>query len=392
MSLVPSGDRGPQRYFPEVESLRGVAIALVFLYHVAGFVDGTRGQRLGLVVSPLRAFVHGGQTGVSLFFVLSAFLLSLPFLAESAGNVRVNRRRYYERRALRILPLYWTAVMATSVAQAHRPTDVLRGAPYLFFLNSLPAFNRTLAPLNAPWWSLATEVQFYLLLPLLPSALGSRRGRYAAAVGLLGYVAVYVAFLRGALVAESIEWRIVLAHSVFGRAPVFAAGILVAGLFHRFGDRMQRWCSQQPLVRAGGADAMFLALLVGLGCLLRQVVFHGYWEMELAAQAWHVLEGVLWGAVLFLLLVAPVRIKPLFANRPLAMIGLLSYSIYLVHVPLLYLSLKPLYFPEPGTFAGWHWTDVARIAALAAACLAVSTMTYRVIERPFLVRKAKIGR
>jgi len=293
---------------------------------------------------------------------------------------------------MRILPLYWVVVGATTVVLAHRAADLRRGLPYVVFLNSLPGFGRTLAPLNSPWWSLATEAQFYLLLPLLPSALGSRRGRWLSGCVLLVYVAAYVVFVQGKLVTESWESRAVLSHSVFGRAPFFATGILVAWLYRRHGERMRVWGSRQAWARAGGADAAFFTVLLGLGFLLRQVVFRGYWEMEITAHAWHVLEAALWGAVLLMLLVAPLRTKPIFSNRLLATIGLVSYSIYLVHVPLLYLSLSPLHFPEPGTFTGWHWADVGRIALLGTACLAVSAVTYRAIERPFLVRKAKIPR
>jgi peptidoglycan/LPS O-acetylase OafA/YrhL len=92
-------------FLPELESVRGIAILLVFAFHVDGFV------RFPFSVAPSvplsLAFVHAGFTGVDLFFVLSAFLLSLPFLAEGAGGRRVVVREYALRRALRILPLYY---------------------------------------------------------------------------------------------------------------------------------------------------------------------------------------------------------------------------------------------------------------------------------------------
>lgn len=381
--------RRSTHYFPELESLRGVAIMLVFLYHVAGFVDGTRGHRLGLWVSPLRAFVHGGQTGVSLFFVLSAFLLSLPFLAESAGGTRVERWRYFERRALRILPLYWAAVVATSVVLAHRPRDLLRGVPYLFFLQAFPCLNVTLVPLNGVWWSLATEVQFYLLLPLLPWCL---RRPWRLIVVLLTYSALYALFAAGTLHAPSIGAQLALSHSLFGRAPLFVIGIAAAWVYRTYGDQLQRRDSVARLRRAGVADSALIAVLLGLGYLLRRVVFVGYWGMEFAAPAWHVLEGALWATVLLLLLLAPLHLKSVLSNRFLELIGRLSYSIYLVHVPLLYWSLRLLPFVEPGSFTGWKLSDFGIVAILAAACVATSAVTYASIERPFLVRKAQVPR
>ena len=82
---VPAGIRDARSYSPELESLRGVACLLVFLFHASGTVDsGAQG------VGPLRAFVYAGHTGVTLFFVLSAFLLSRPFLAQARGGPRVR--------------------------------------------------------------------------------------------------------------------------------------------------------------------------------------------------------------------------------------------------------------------------------------------------------------
>lgn len=152
---------------PEVEALRGLAIALVVLFHLDGMVAG-RSFAVPAHVSLPGAFVLAGHTGVSLFFILSGFLLARPFLAEAAGGRRVGRRAYLVRRALRILPLWVAAVAVASVDCARRPADVLHGVPYLFFLNAVPSLVTPLTPYSEVWWSLATEVEFYLLLPLLP--------------------------------------------------------------------------------------------------------------------------------------------------------------------------------------------------------------------------------
>jgi peptidoglycan/LPS O-acetylase OafA/YrhL len=82
---TPADVRRRTRFLPEVESLRGVAIALVFLHHI----DGRLTPGLlhgGFDVSLPWAFIAGGQSGVTLFFVLSAFCLSLPFLDRPAGD------------------------------------------------------------------------------------------------------------------------------------------------------------------------------------------------------------------------------------------------------------------------------------------------------------------
>ncbi len=116
----------PLPTLPEVDALRGVAITLVMLYHVDIFTGGQVLETPGHT-SLLGAVLHGGHTGASLFFVLSGFLLTTPFVREAAGGAHVSRRTYAARRFWRIMPLYAVAVAVASVRCATRPADVLRG-------------------------------------------------------------------------------------------------------------------------------------------------------------------------------------------------------------------------------------------------------------------------
>src|SRR5262249_3174471 len=104
---------------------------------------------------------------------------------------------------------------------------------------------------------------------------------------------------------------------------------------------------------------------------------------------WHVPEGALWTAVLLILLLAPLRLKVLFSNPMLARLGGLSYSIYLLHLPVLRYSLRParrLFPTGPRRTA----TPACWFAIVTLVCVALASITYRVIERPFLVRKARL--
>jgi peptidoglycan/LPS O-acetylase OafA/YrhL len=129
-------------------------------------------------------------------------------------------------------------------------------------------------------------------------------------------------------------------------------------------------------------------LLLGLvlGVRLRM----GYEASETRWQVWHVPEGALWTAVMLLLLLAPLRTKPLWSSRLLQTVGILSYSIYMVHYPLLYLTFGVLRGGDPGALLGWSLTTAALAATLVAACVALSAATYWTIERPFLRRKAQL--
>jgi peptidoglycan/LPS O-acetylase OafA/YrhL len=370
----PRAPLGPKQYSPELEALRGLAILLVFAYHATSMVLG--GDHPGQRVSLPAAYVRAGHTGVTLFFVLSAFLLSRPFLAEARGEGRVGRRAFFERRARRIVPLYWVAVLVGVLASASRPGDLWHAAPNLLFLSGLPGVP-DLFPYGSVWWSLGTEVQFYLLLPLLPRAL--RAPRISLAVALV-YAALFAA-----LVPSASVWLLGTRGSLAWRAPSFAAGILAAWAYERVAPGLLLRGAPAWL-RNGGADALLLLLLGALGALLAWVIFRGYLAAEREQPAWHVLEALLWAGVVLALLLVPLRLRALLVNPPLEWVGRISYSVYLTHLPVLFFVLYPLLaHARPERFdARWlGWTLLA-----LGLCLALSAATYRWIERPFLRRRA----
>jgi peptidoglycan/LPS O-acetylase OafA/YrhL len=362
---------------------------LVFFFHLDAQIRVPFVDRDSRIVGPALAFVRAGHSGVDLFFVLSGFLLSLPFLRQAAGGNAVSVRRYFGRRALRILPLYYVAVVAATVLSARVPTDLWRGFPYLFFLNGFPGLTTHLPPYSNVWWSLATEAQFYLLLPLLPFALASRRGRVCGAIILATWGAAYAAFLTRRIGADTIQGEIALGISLFGRAPAFLSGIGAAWLFLHCGVLRTRF-SGSAVLRNGGADAALLAVLTGLAYLLRWVTFLGPQdELNPPYHAWHAAAALLWAMILLLLLVAPLRIKALFSNPVLNRFGVLSYSMYIWHVPLFVYGLRVLLRIWNFDF-GWNAATVGVAALLCVVCTGLSEVTYRTIERPFLVRKQRL--
>ena len=384
----PVGIRRDTPYSPELESLRGWAILLVFLFHADGAITGF--DRLGTTVSPLLAFMTAGHTGVTLFFILSAFLLARPFLEAASGGPPVRLGHFYRRRILRIMPLYTVAVLFAIFFSRENPTALTDGLRALFFLNSFSGTVHSLMPYSAVWWSLATEVQFYLALPILGGLLKSRAGRGIALLVLLAWAAGYAfVVFRGDLIPESTRFRLGL--GLPGRAPAFLVGIGLTWLVARHGERLRSALRRRPWLERGGGDLLLLLVLLGLGLLLQKVTARGFVPAELTMPAWHLAESLLWGLVLLLILLVPLRSLPLISNRPFAILGLLSYSLYLIHEPILFFQLGarvqrglPLASDLP-----------LRIFAIALAfivCLALSAASYRLIERPFLVRKARIER
>lgn len=383
----PIGIRRDTTYVPEIESLRGIAILLVVVFHADSAVLFPFRNRIGTWPSLPLGYVYAGHTGVTLFFVLSGFLLSLPFLAAAYGGRPVSRRRFYERRALRILPLYYAAVVAASLLTATTVGDVLRGVPYLLFLESLPSATVPMPPWSGVWWSLATEAQFYVVLPVVALAFGRSP---ATTLGLVGLYAVVWGALASSRLLPDLD-AAVRSQSLLGRGPVFLAGIAAAWLWFRHGDALRTRLARSRVLSAGGGDLVLVALFVALGVLLQWASFHGPMPLDASRRfVWHVPEGVLWTLVLLVLLLVPLRTKALFSNRFLAWLGVLSYSIYVLHMPVIYHSLRAWRTLMPGP-AAWSVAMGAWFALAMLLCLGLSMLTYRWIERPFLVRKARLG-
>lgn len=381
---APAGIARSAHYFPELECLRGVAIALVVLFHADCLVRFPFGNTIGMWPEPPLSLVLGGHTGVSLFFILSGFLLGLPFLAEAEGGRRVDRTVYYRKRALRILPLYWATLAVGVLVTVRTPAELWSRLGYFVFADGMAEVVRPMQPFTDVVWSLATEAQFYLVLPLLPWVLGSRRRLGVAAIA---YAGAYVLFLAGAAGRWSMPVEGFLARGVFGRLPQFALGIGAAWVHRRFGPRLGRgrWLGR------GRGDLLLVGCVLALAFLLQPVVYRGYhvWNMP-PLHVWHVVEGVLWTIILLLVLDASLVVRPLLVNAPLARLGVLSYSIYLVHMPFYWYSLhltRTLYRLP----ARWTAGNAVWLVAALPAIVVVSAITYRWIERPFLERKASVG-
>lgn len=387
VSGAPAGIRAGA-YLPEVEALRGIAVLLVYTFHVDRFfaipleLGGIDTRAVG---SPLLAFIRAGHTGVTLFFVLSGFLLSLPFLAEAGGGPRVDRRRYVERRALRILPLYWV-LLAVAVLVAGG--GLRRVWPYVAFVNGFLPSPPVLPPFTNVVWSLATEAQYYVVLPFLPLLVRWRRvglavlGTYALAWGL---------WIAGRVGPQEGSGAYQLGLSLFGRGWTFLAGIAAAWCWRQHGDALRAWAARVPALRRGGADVLLALVLLGLGgCLV--------WELHLPpvrvpippVVGWHLVEAVAWALVLLLVLVAPLRSAPLFRSRVLIGLGVLSYSIYVWHVPVLHYGLRLFRRWWGAPPRGWDEAGVVAYAILSVVVLALSALTYVAIERPFLRRKGHL--
>lgn len=352
-----------------VESLRGVAALGVVGYHLSKVIEWRSH-------GPLRTVLANGDAGVTLFFVLSGFLLWRPFAAASLDGERFPSVRQFARnRALRILPAYWVALTLVMLfVSGSRPAGA---APWPFYLFAQNYSRGAHLGVIAPAWSLAVEAVFYVALPVfgllvfhLSRRAATRADRYRLQLWL-------IAAWFGLGLADKLYWMVVRhapARDVFTyfqflpKAHLFAFGMLLA-LWHAH-DR-----TTSPL----RGSPPWLAPVLGFGIVAaasvaREATFTTAVMFDTAT------------ALGFFLVVSAVafdgdghtRLSRALHWRPLVWIGVVSYSLYLLHERILRLMVRRGLISSSPAFA------IADLIAVVAVSLVAAWLLYRFVEKPFL--------
>ncbi len=366
---MPSSERG--RRAAGLDGLRALAALSVLCFHVwlYRFPDPTRIRNSGLLDDVLSDF----RLGLILFFVLSGYLLYRGFARAALQRDRpVAIRSYALRRAARILPAYYLAMLGTFVllwGAGDSPGVRLPpgGELVLFGFFAQNYSTHTILTFNPVTWTLCLEVLFYALLPLL-GLIGYRwsggRARRQAAV-LVGLIALGVAWNAG---VQLLGGNMVAAKALPAYLPYFAFGMLLALYVERELARHGR----VPSLGAGVTGALVLAGAAGLVC-------NGVWHSG-------VLQDLPAGAGFAALLAAVVLGRgPSTAwihARPLAKVGLVSYGIYLWHVPLMLFGIRLGVLPH---------AFVPRLIAVLVPAVAAGAASWLLVERVMLARASRLA-
>ena len=387
--------------FALFDSLRGIAVLCIITYHVTSITGEINRPVIGDLCAVL------GNQALLFFFVVSGFLLYRPYAAAHAvGRSRPSTRRYARRRALRILPAYWTAL--TLLAIFPGIVGVFSGDwwRYYFFLQEYS--NRTIGAGIPPAWSLCVEVSFYVALPLwailirrLRSTLWTRSWLRAelmplALVALLG-VLVQVAASR--LVISDL-----LATTLLGECTWLALGMSLAvasvAAQHDGLSRVARIVTE----RSGLCWIGALACLAAATAILQPGgLFNIILSLHTKQPIARTLAGILLTGGLAVLLVAPAVFgedaaglpRLILRWRPLAWLGVVSYSVYLYHLVVAELLGEQA---DPGHFsaAGLGLVKQAGIgptlvlfALTVAVTVTIAAISYRFVELPFLRLKER---
>jgi peptidoglycan/LPS O-acetylase OafA/YrhL len=363
-----------------LDGLRGLAALAVFGVHVWIYQlpNTVRLERDGF--GELALFE--ARIAFVMFFVLSGYLLYRPFARGALGeSAPASIGSYLVRRAARIMPAYYVALAGTIVllstageVPGRRLVDSAQ-LP-LFFVFGQNYSPDTLLHLNAATWTLAIEVAFYLMLPVVALvALRRCYGSVRAQVALLS--TLVVAGVAWNVADYAAGWGPVASHSPPSFLPYFACGMLVALAAERH--------------RAGKLETLGPRVTVLLvASAVAVLIANGYWHATVRSPNGFLMEAVadLPAAVAFAALIGAIVIGTgsglrWLAAPPLVWFGQISYGFYLWHIPLIVWSRGH------GLLAGGALTD---IAVLLPAAVTLGAASWYLVERPIMRRTARMRR
>lgn len=396
-------------HFPCFDGLRAIAALAVLMTHVA-FVAGADSQH---ALGPVFARFDGG---VAVFFVLSGFLLYLPFVrAQVDERPQPATGAYLWRRFLRIYPAYWLAMTVAVYVFQDKSIVSLRGFTLWYSLLHVYDARYAFGPLVQSW-TLATEVTFYVFLPVWAWLVRAACRVIAVPAGARRLRAEVVGI--GVLVAASVVWKAVVLNAGFAPGRVgqlklwlpwwldlFAVGMLLA-----VGAVAVRDLGRATPLRLDSRSAPAICWTLALGAFV-WVAYGAGLPYSSPAIANHLLWGqhYLYGLTAVLLVLPAVfgpqtressLVRRFLTTRLMVYLGTISYGVYLWHEVLIdrYLSLTGFHDPGVSAFSlyssdvpfRWNTSSLISIPwftfvlAILGATIVCATISYYALERPVL--------
>ena len=365
------------KYVPEIDGLRFVAILWVVLLHIYAYTATTSMAR-GTVYAdppptnlsntpsdPMLALVFAGHWAVQLFFVISGYILGLPFVEKGLDGGKVSLGSYFVRRLTRLEPPYIVAMVGLFVAARFLQGPATGGVTWknlvasCFYLHALIYHQN--AKFNFAAWSLEVEVQFYALLPLLGALFVPGRTIIRRAVLVAGII-LPTAILHSLGIAY--EWYARL--TILGHVSFFLTGVLLADLAATSWRGLPRsgWWDFFLIVTCAGAVATH-RWLPGPGTAMSYAML-GLCGVAVAAA----LRGVYW--------------RRFLSAAPVAIIGGMCYSIYLTHLAVISMAGRAtIRLARSGSF---RLDFLIQGALLLGPVLFVGAIFFVLLERPCMKR------
>lgn len=411
-----------------VDGLRAIAVLMVVALHVLGWASARLLIPLPLLppldVTPIAS--HGGF-GVQLFYVISGFLLAQPWLrACYLGKTRPNVRTYFKLRLFRIVPAYYTCIFLTLLfytgvyipAQFVYSRDGLfTVVAHLLFLQFIFPLSSTSFNFNSPLWTLTMEMIFYVTLPVTVRFFSHKRWMIALPASMLISVGwlhacrtvlqplvqqIYLAMhqdpnMSGSFTQVSavrfLTWQFPAQWVLFG------FGITAANLYIWYGlHRPQRGLFAALTSPLAGVTYCVFGWIIFLSMEYPGPVLSFLGPTQVAqdhldvfAWGYYITKPVL-GLAFFLVVVGlgigTSWLRAIFSVTPLRLVGIVSYSIYLWHAPLIrnWVSFQPLKTLPLAE----HYQVLLLITS--ASVFFFACFSYLAVEKPFMLMARRQAR
>lgn len=357
--LSPTRTEAPtmfQNRLDFIEALRGVAALYVVIFHLVQLPN----PNLDVPFWANKIISLGGS-GVTLFFVVSAFTLTFSMrLHEKQPH---PTRRFYLRRIFRIVPLFYIWMILSWLRDhffLHRPVStimLLLSASFAF--NLVPGYEQGLVWAS---WTIGVEMLFYLLFPLIYRFANNLQKACIFLLLTLILSSIYSYLLPHYLHGNAKETQFVLQRSLLHQLPIFAVGVVVFYIFEKF-------------IQNKSISRSWAFLLISIGAFGYSALLDGRLKFFI--------DGIYWQAIIYSLLLLGLSIFPigLFVNRLSLFWGKLSYSLYLNHPTLVFL-LIPIYRKIYDLPLPLELKLGACFLLVLALLTIISFITYHLIEKP----------
>ncbi|MDX6190087.1 MULTISPECIES: acyltransferase family protein [Flavobacterium] len=357
-------------YFPNLNGLRSIAAFMVIFSHLE------LNKGLFGISNHFQEIKHIGKLGVSLFFVLSGFLITFLLLMEKGKYATVAYKKFYTRRILRIWPLYFVIVILSLGVLPFfdlfqipgMRIDLKNSFEYLivillfvFFLPNL-LIQIKIIPFAAQTWSIGTEEQFYLIWPWIINNV--RRLSLLFIFLIFGYNALL--YLIDMTFLQSVPYSNLIIGFIYSfQLDALTIGAMLAYLMY----------SKHPVIRFFTYTPLFIIVSISTIVLIT-LNFENHYVSRC-------LYPLLFGMLILCLVYNP-QLKKILENRILNYLGKISYGLYMYHQIVIVLVLNILF--KLDIVEDWLIYILSIILTII-----ISGISYRYIETPFLNKKKALS-
>jgi peptidoglycan/LPS O-acetylase OafA/YrhL len=340
----------------EITGMRGLAAQAVVFFHFCAISTVLQTVVLSSVGIPL-----AWNSGVDFFFVLSGFLLAIPFMQMK----KIELKSYYLKRSLRILPAYYVSFVFILLFFSKHPTtsDIIAS---IFFAQNF--FRPTFTSINGVYWTLTIEEIFYATLPLFAILFVKRRWIFALPACIIFSSAyreiVYSLYHNNLGPLNFYLWQYP------SYVEHYAIGVTLAALFVEGKFAAGKLKSSRPMI----------------GVIIVLVVTEYFIGIKYQVQAYdlplaNLLFALEYAGLIYFTLASPLtnKLRWIFTNKFTIITGRLSYSTYVWHLPI------------EVTFYSFGLPLIQWMLFSYLAIMAIASLSYHLVEKPFLSLKDRIA-